>query len=541
MTDVPFIHLSRIKIIRSTQERQFPNRYTNKMDAKNGCFFKKNLSTLGRLFLRCIGIFGIIAGFSFATLIQKPLLLENTSQAQPVINLEPEWFNISEIFIDYETIFLNNLAIVNTPILKNSISSKSSALVPPRWEIYLPIAVFPPVFLAVFLLGIHFPKSSKKKQPLIIKKETLKTLMKAHESIYQINQVEQGYQHFLDICTQNLHADAAVVFLWDEQQKMYLPEFSKHIFTVDLDKLWFDKNHPNLNRLFKYRLPLVINKLKNKPFNTLFPDYVLAKNVQAMILLTSAAQDDENPPIYCAFYQYSDFIPNEMEILYRNLVGHVSLSVNYLHRLEQTRKDAIYEERKRLARDLHDCTKQKTFAALTQLGIAHLLVEEEAKLYQPIHTAEDLLFEAIEELNFILHEICPKALLKNNIHEAIRAYLRYWEQTNKICTHMSFIGEEPLPKEIEITLYRITQEAFANIARHSTATQAKFTFTIGEEDIQMVIEDNGVGFNPLKEQDGMGLQSMHQRLIPFMGRLSIHSVEGLGTQLAIIIPKPEGI
>ncbi len=455
---------------------------------------------------------------------------------QRVITNMLDWFSQSNIYFNQENIRLGSFQTMETQQLTIGLPGNAD-LVSSVWQSYLPIAGFSTLFYVLLLFASNIPGLSKKERDLIIKRETLKAIIKADEQIFQITHIEQGYRYFLEIATRTLHADSAVVFLWDDQEKQYLPTLSTNLTQEEEQSLMFDADHTGISRMFKYQLPLVINKLKNKPFNTLFPEFITNSGIRAIILLPAASSD---PPqqIFCAFYRKNDHIPKEIETLFRSLVNHISLSIKNLERLEQTRLEAIRDERRRLARDLHDSTKQKAFAALTQMGIAHRLAQDREPLFSPICTAEDLLYEAIEDLGFILQEICPKALSKNSLQTVIHSYLRQWESTNQIKTKILLEGEQSLPKEIEITLYRIIQEAFANIARHSCANQAVCQLAIDEQDIHLNIRDNGIGFDCAGDHQGMGLTSMRERLIPWSGTLKIKSRAGSGTELQITIPQP---
>ncbi|MBV5331428.1 hypothetical protein JZU69_03315, partial [bacterium] len=111
---------------------------------------------------------------------------------------------------------------------------------------------------------------------------------------------------------------------------------------------------------------------------------------------------------------------------------------------EQMKELAIVEERNRLARELHDSAKQKAFAALAQIGAANGLIQRDNVSAAQIHINEGLVV-------------------------TLREYVFEWENRNDIKTSLRVEGEEQLPLKTEQALYRITQEALANIARHSHA------------------------------------------------------------------------
>lgn len=89
---------------------------------------------------------------------------------------------------------------------------------------------------------------------------------------------------------------------------------------------------------------------------------------------------------------------------------------------------------------------------------------------------------------------------------------------------------------IEQAFYRITQEALANIARHSHATQVKINLVYSNRNAQLRIEDNGKGFDPAKHPMGIGLRSMQERASSIEGHMIIDGNPGSGTCLTVLLP-----
>jgi signal transduction histidine kinase len=97
---------------------------------------------------------------------------------------------------------------------------------------------------------------------------------------------------------------------------------------------------------------------------------------------------------------------------------------------------------------------------------------------------------------------------------------------------------DDLPKPLQLAVYRITQEALHNIAKHSQATQATLYLDRTEEILKLTIADDGVGFDPeaARARGGMGLSAMEERVRPFHGVFSLTSRPGDGTRIAVTIP-----
>jgi ligand-binding sensor domain-containing protein/signal transduction histidine kinase len=204
---------------------------------------------------------------------------------------------------------------------------------------------------------------------------------------------------------------------------------------------------------------------------------------------------------------------------------------------EQTKALAIIEERNRLARDLHDSAKQKAFAALAQLGaVRSMITRDPNKAKSHLNEVEDLVYEVIQELTFLIQEMYPIALQEKGLTAVLFEYLYEWENRNNIRVHLSANHEQRLPLEIEQALYRITQESLANVARHSCANQMTIELSYSAETVEMVISDDGCGFNLDQKPAGVGLRTMQERAIMIGGSLKIETTPGGGTRIRVSVP-----
>ena len=100
-------------------------------------------------------------------------------------------------------------------------------------------------------------------------------------------------------------------------------------------------------------------------------------------------------------------------------------------------------------------------------------------------------------------------------------------------------GERSLPLEVEQAVFRIVQEALANVARHSQARSAEVGLVYSKKDIACTISDDGIGFNPDRKKSGFGLRSMEERARALGGTLTVESVAGEGTRISFAAPVGE--
>jgi NarL family two-component system sensor histidine kinase LiaS len=194
------------------------------------------------------------------------------------------------------------------------------------------------------------------------------------------------------------------------------------------------------------------------------------------------------------------------------------------------------EERNRLARDLHDSAKQKAFAALAQLGTARGLLNGHGKSVT-IHLseAENLVTDVIQELTFLVQEIYPIALQEKGLVTTLREYIFEWENRNDTIIQLVTRNERRLPLEVEQALYRITQEALANVARHSHARRVDLSLVYNGDSVQLSVSDDGCGFD-INTKHGMGLRSIRERVGSIRGTVQVQSAPGHGTRLLVQVP-----
>jgi NarL family two-component system sensor histidine kinase LiaS len=139
---------------------------------------------------------------------------------------------------------------------------------------------------------------------------------------------------------------------------------------------------------------------------------------------------------------------------------------------------------------------------------------------------------------FLIQELYPATLKEQGLATVLREYAYEWENRNdEIGVDLKINGECSLPLQAEQALYRITQEALANVARHSHASQVKISLNYQPEVVELAIEDNGDGYDPQRVTTGLGLHSMQERVTMIHGELSIHSAPGQGTQIVVKVPR----
>jgi ligand-binding sensor domain-containing protein/signal transduction histidine kinase len=204
---------------------------------------------------------------------------------------------------------------------------------------------------------------------------------------------------------------------------------------------------------------------------------------------------------------------------------------------EKTKELAVVEERNRLARELHDSAKQKAFAALAQLGTANGVINKNPKSAKShLEEAENLVYEVIEELTFLIQEMYPAALKEKGLATTLREYVFEWESRTDIKADVQINNEQRLGLNVEQAIYRVVQEALSNVSRHSHATHVEVSLSYNPNYMGVVIADNGCGFEQTAKQTGVGLRSIRERIESLGGTVEIVSLPDCGTRLTVRLP-----
>jgi len=202
---------------------------------------------------------------------------------------------------------------------------------------------------------------------------------------------------------------------------------------------------------------------------------------------------------------------------------------------QKLRDLAVVEERNRLARDLHDSVKQQVFAISMQLSAARMALSETEKAYQPVLEAERLAQQAGTELTTLIHELRPPGLERKSLADAIREHMDEWSRQNKIASQINIDAGVTVNVQIEQALFRVLQEALANVARHSEAGTTTVTLKSEVEHVILIVEDDGAGFNAKRITRGVGMDSMRERLAAVNGTLEIASEKNKGTRVTAVV------
>jgi len=198
------------------------------------------------------------------------------------------------------------------------------------------------------------------------------------------------------------------------------------------------------------------------------------------------------------------------------------------------------EERRRIARDLHDELGQQVTALRLNLGNAREIAKG-GPITELLDATQKIAENLDADIGFLAWELRPATLDHSGLGPTLSAYIREWSRFSSVKADflVQSFGTTRLEKRVELNLYRIVQEALNNVSKYAQASTVNVLLEKTEKHISLIIEDDGLGFDAqaqLASVDGLGLIGMRERAAIIGGSLIIESAPGRGTTVFVRVP-----
>ncbi len=197
------------------------------------------------------------------------------------------------------------------------------------------------------------------------------------------------------------------------------------------------------------------------------------------------------------------------------------------------------EERRRLARDLHDDTIQSLIALNQQIQLAQMSTSDDVSTAR-LATMQQMAAQIVTDLRRLTRDLRPIYLEDLGLAPALEMLARDMSQAMALPISFETMGRERrLPPDVELALYRIAQEGLSNVARHAQAKKAEVCLHFADKEVCLIVRDDGRGFTAPQSPAEMaptghfGLLGVQERAEAIGARLQIKSAVGAGTQLSI--------
>lgn len=333
------------------------------------------------------------------------------------------------------------------------------------------------------------------------------------------------------------------IYLLDESQQYLVQETGFN-----------PENHTPLDKNSRIRVPLtaersliaqaartrqgaIVNDIHNAPQFTLLPMISKAGSEMAVPMVVA------NRLIGVVDIQAREVNRfNESDIwVMATMADLVAVAIQNARLYRQARDLAVFEERNRLARELHDSVSQALYGIALGTRTARTLLERDpSRLAEPLDYIASLAEAGLTEMRALIFDLRPNSLEEEGLISALTKQTASLQARHGIIFKNTFCKEPALPVETKEALYWIAREALHNTMKHAQASEVQMRVDCLSDTIVLEIIDNGQGFDTNRPFPGhLGLRSMQERAEQLYGTMELQSAPGKGTRIMVTVPVPQ--
>jgi signal transduction histidine kinase len=384
-----------------------------------------------------------------------------------------------------------------------------------------------------------------------------KLLHRAIETVTSSLELDAVLSATVDLVTEATGGDACLLLLWDPDQECLVLRAASSPFQDAIGKVRLRLGEGVSGWVAAHRDVAIIPEDKwADPRWKYFPE-LRGEMFTSMLSVPVVSRSGTLVGVFNVHSrERREFSGNDIEFLrmiaslvagaieHANLFGTLADKETALEALVRRTIEVQEEERRRVAAEIHDGVTQQLVSVWYRLqAIGRSLRADPDRAERELSAARDLVDEALAEARMAIYDLRPSVLDDLGLPASLRA-LAMRQLEDEVDLEMAIDDVDSLPAHHEVALYRIAQEAITNIRKHAGATRVKLALRGQGENIDLVIEDDGRGFDqlgsrPSASQTAFGLTGMRERADLVGGRLTIRSAPGQGTTLAVRIPRHE--
>jgi PAS domain S-box-containing protein len=386
--------------------------------------------------------------------------------------------------------------------------------------------------------ALHRMGAVEKLQRLVLDRtHDLDSIYRVTSAASEANNLQQGLQNALELALEAIHSPSGNIFLLSEDgQSIHLaadvgfpPDVHEKLLELKMEDsaqgVVIANNEPFILQDIlseKYSL------WGNHPYTKICYIGMPMRVHDRVVGVISALKTDGQP------------LELEEMTLFSFIADHLGLLIENMHLSQQAEAAAVLEERARLARDLHDSVTQSLYSATLFAEGGRSLLQQN-RISEVDHYLVQLQLitrQALKEMRLLVFELRSSALAGTGLADALQLRLEAVEERSGVQTHFEINNLPNLPPRLEENIYRIAIEALNNILKHANASQVQVHLTCTDNLLELMIGDDGNGFDPQigKLSAGMGLTSMRERAHQIGGDLKITSQPGTGTVITLRLP-----
>jgi len=393
-------------------------------------------------------------------------------------------------------------------------------------------------------------------------------ILRRHHQLLALNHISSAVSGLYDLDTilktaldnvlQLIDSDIGGILLLDEENQTLTYRVHQGLSARYVDEAEFLLGESIAGQAAKVGEPIILEDISKDPRVTR-PDLVLAEGLKGFISIPLKAKDKVTGVMNIASHVANRFAADDVSLLKSigDYLGTAIEQARLYDRLAQAGEryrallqhalTAQEQERKRIARELHDETSQAitslTLSLQAIMTIAEMKGIGDDEFMEKVKATHSFAVHAGHEIVRLMKELRPSLLDELGMPAAIHRYAKDTLQTNGINVSADFKGtDERFPPEIEVTLFRVAQGLIGNILEHSGAKNTSIKLDCDGGECTLTIEDDGKGFDVknLTRVDpsgrGAGLFTLKERVSLVEGHCHIDSRPGQGTKVTVKVP-----
>jgi PAS domain S-box-containing protein len=344
-----------------------------------------------------------------------------------------------------------------------------------------------------------------------------------------------------------LNAQSVVLWLFDKSTDSLLLRSAwedeslpgpdpEHPFIKD-PLMW--KQNPVMQELIFTGAPVVCDDIETDPrVSGDWADYLKRRRTKRFLAVPMFIGGEIKGFVGIRHFHGGSYRPEEIELT-QALAHQVMLALQLNEFAEQGHRAAVFEERNRMARDIHDTLAQGFTGVIVQVEAAEDALSRgwRKEADQHLQRVAELARRSLNEARRSVHALRPQALEDHNFWDALKGIIKNTTVGTALRIKFETLGEVPdLPRPWQENLLHIGQEALTNTLKYGHAHYFETRLTYKAKKLRLELRDDGTGFSAKEGHDGMGLTGMRERVEQMGGELEIASARGKGTKITVLLP-----
>ena len=371
--------------------------------------------------------------------------------------------------------------------------------------------------------------------------QELTTINEIANTVSTVTDIQPMLEHVAGSVADLFAASAVLITMLDREhsQVKLLALYAGSLLPEPSSERAFDLDDvPAFRQVVDQNKPLVIAAAQTSPLLAGMHDLLQSLGTNTLLLVPLRVHSDVIGvmTINCVQVEYA-FSAEEINLA-ETVASEIATAIENVRLYQQAQAIAVEQERHRLARELHDSVIQTLYSTVL-LASGWRMMAEQGRL-DPARTAvhfqqvAEQSEQALKEMRLLLFQLRPPVLEQVGLVSALQQRLDTVEQRVSIETRLLTTGEwDSLPPHIEEELYNIAQEALNNALRHAHAKSILVRLDRHERQLELTVEDNGIGFDQDVSSGGMGLRNMQERAEEIGAAFSLTTAPQQGTKIQI--------